>query len=320
MYEKSKDTFDKSVERVRLGLDNGTWVDGESVNLLNRDIWTRFEIKGEYSPSGAVLSITQGGKDLIYGERRQKDGPVTSTVNYADVSNYVGNTQKDMCDKDLVYHDISVLSEICTRSSRPKLPDTWFSTENYKDPKCDYMCGPEILEEDFKKFVDSLPKYHVSFVDVNNPKNNYSVDLSYSIEKRRISDGYRAPDDLDSIKPSDSIYIRSDIPGDYIIRQSQKNQKEYVTGMATGEDGKPSLMTFGRTFGGYTFTKNEIGSLLKGDSLDIPMRSGERAVKLGTYERNGKSYSGVVFDDAAKQRDLPDLAAGAEAAKDNQLE
>ena len=90
--------------------------------------------------------------------------------------------------------------------------------------------------------------------------------------------------------------------------------------MATGEDGKPSLMTFGRTFGGYTFTKNEIGSLLKGDSLDIPMRSGERAVKLGTYERNGKSYSGVVFDDAAKQRDLPDLAAGAEAAKDNQLE
>ena len=320
MYEKSKSLFDKSVERVRLGLDNGTWVDGESVNLLNRDNGYRFEIKGEYSPSGAVLSITKGNGP-IYGECRQKDGPVTSTGNYADVSNYVGNTQKDMCDKDLSCHDVSVLSEICTRSSRPKLPDTWYSTKNYKDPKSDYRSGPEILDEDFKKFVDSLPKYHASFVDVNNPKNNYSVDLSYgyNIEKRRISDSYSVPDDLDSIKPSDSIYIRSDIPGDYVIRQSQKNQKEYVTGMATGEDGKPSLMTFGRTFGGYTFTKDEIGSLLNGESLDIPMRSGERAVKLGTYEKSGKSYSGVVFDDNSKQRNLPEVT-DADASKDHQLE
>ena len=330
MYSHSKDVFDKTVDRVRTGLDNGTWIQGESVTLTDRKTQDEFHIVGRYGPKGGILDV-KNGVSSIYKETRSKNGDVISKQNYDDVSDFIGNTQSELYNSDLYQHHHAVVDAYVDNHSFEdfELPSTWWNRYYYENPNDPSQHATEISDDEFKSYVNNW-KREIPFVNINNPQDTFSVPLtggfnfnvSGAVPDWRLlacpmvdtsSEAWKNP-------PSNNIYLRSDVPGDYVTRQSQTNGKEYVTGMAVSEDGSLKVTTFPRTFGDYTFNKSELQDLLHGQSVDVMLRSGERSLKLGTYEKNGEQRFGVMFDDAAKQRDVLNVKDVSEYDNSMQIE
>lgn len=87
--------------------------------------------------------------------------------------------------------------------------------------------------------------------------------------------------------------------------QSKKGET-YVQGTTSIEDA-PDVVYFKKDYGGHEFNNNEIASLLQGEEISIPTRSGSGTVKLGPGNINGHDYFGIQRTDIPqKNRRLPD--------------
>ena len=84
-----------------------------------------------------------------------------------------------------------------------------------------------------------------------------------------------------------------------------KKGETYVQGTSTIENA-PDVVYFKKNYGGHEFNDKEIASLLSGDEISIPTRSGQGSVKLGPGTVNGHDYFGVQRTDIPqKGRPLP---------------
>lgn len=94
-------------------------------------------------------------------------------------------------------------------------------------------------------------------------------------------------------------------PGEYEIIHDKKGNP-YIHGKADFK-GAPAEVYFKQTYGTHELTDMETKSLLKGNEISIPVRSGNASVKLGEGKVNGHAYFGLQRTDIqAQSRRLPD--------------
>ena len=106
--------------------------------------------------------------------------------------------------------------------------------------------------------------------------------------------------------------------GEYEMVQNKRGES-YIHGKPDFENA-PEDVYFKPTYGAHQFSDQEVKSLLKGEELSIPMRSGEGTVKLGEGKVGGHDYFGVQRTDLTKERPLPnipDAQASAPEAQDS---
>lgn len=93
--------------------------------------------------------------------------------------------------------------------------------------------------------------------------------------------------------------------GEYELVTDKKGTP-YIHGKPDFE-GAPSEVYFKQTYGTHELTDMETKSLLKGNEISVPVRSGNAKVKLGDGEVNGHKYFGIQrADTPAHARRLPD--------------
>ena len=93
--------------------------------------------------------------------------------------------------------------------------------------------------------------------------------------------------------------------GEYEMVQNKRGES-YIHGKPDFENA-PEDVYFKPTYGAHQFSDQEVKSLLKGEELSIPMRSGEGTVKLGEGKVGGHDYFGVQRTDLTKERPLPNV-------------
>ena len=106
-------------------------------------------------------------------------------------------------------------------------------------------------------------------------------------------------------------------PGEYEIVQN-KQGVPYIHGKPDFK-GAPSEVYFKQTYGPHELTDMETKSLLKGNEISVPVRSGNAKVKLGEGEVNGHKYFGLQkIDTPARSRRLPDAPETSTPTSDKQ--
>jgi hypothetical protein len=93
--------------------------------------------------------------------------------------------------------------------------------------------------------------------------------------------------------------------GEYELVQNKRGEP-YIHGKPDFENA-PEDVYFKPTYGMHQFSDQEVKSLLKGEELSIPMRSGEGNVKLGEGKIGDHEYFGVQRTDITKERPLPNI-------------
>ena len=94
-------------------------------------------------------------------------------------------------------------------------------------------------------------------------------------------------------------------PGEYEVGK-YKDGSPLIHGKPDFE-GAPKDVYFKPTFGIHTFSDPEVKSLLQGEKISVPTRSGSGKVELGACKINDHEYFGVRFADTPqKGRRLPD--------------
>ena len=111
----------------------------------------------------------------------------------------------------------------------------------------------------------------------------------------RLVDDYMA----DQIKKS-----YDDMQRGYSIETNKKG-KEYVVGDMQ-VNGETKHVAFAKQYGAYDLQHEDISSLLKGEEITIPVRSGDAKVKLGEGSYMGHQYFGVQRTDLPEKRRVPD--------------
>jgi hypothetical protein len=106
--------------------------------------------------------------------------------------------------------------------------------------------------------------------------------------------------------------------GEYEIVQDKKGIP-YIHGKPDFE-GAPSEVYFKQTYGAHELTDMETKSLLKGNEISVPVRSGNAQVKLGEGQINGHQYFGIQrTDQLTRSRRLPDTPETSSPAADKQI-
>ena len=109
----------------------------------------------------------------------------------------------------------------------------------------------------------------------------------------------------DKYKPKD-VQDNAHWPTDP-YRIGQRNGKPSVQG-ETMVDGQLRRVRFQKQYGNHELEDGEIRSLLRGEEVTIPSRSGSATVKLAEMEYRGHPYIGIQKVDAlAKGRQMPDI-------------
>ena len=101
-----------------------------------------------------------------------------------------------------------------------------------------------------------------------------------------------------------------------------KNKKgeTYIQG-TTNIANASDVVYFKKNYGGHEFNNNEIASLLQGEEISIPTRSGRGTVKLGPGNINGHEYFGVQRTDLLQnKRRLPDSPKNSQTQNELQAE
>ena len=93
--------------------------------------------------------------------------------------------------------------------------------------------------------------------------------------------------------------------GEYEMVQNKRGEP-YIHGKPDFENA-PEDVYFKSTYGSHQFSDQEVKSLLKGEELSIPMRSGEGTIKLGEGKVGNHEYFGVQRTDLTKERALPNI-------------
>ena len=108
------------------------------------------------------------------------------------------------------------------------------------------------------------------------------------------------PDKVQQITPKQ---LEKHSPSWYALVQNKKGET-YIHAQP-GIEGAPTDIYFKNTYGSHEFNNSEIVSLLKGEEISIPLRSGTGTVKLGFGNINGHEYFGIQRTDLSKERRLP---------------
>ena len=107
-------------------------------------------------------------------------------------------------------------------------------------------------------------------------------------------------------------------PGEYEIIQDKKGTP-YIHGKPDYK-GAPAEAYFKQTYGTHELTDMETKTLLKGNEISIPVRSGQAQVKLGEGQINGHPYFGLQRTDIPeKTRRLPDAPEASTSTTDKQV-
>lgn len=93
--------------------------------------------------------------------------------------------------------------------------------------------------------------------------------------------------------------------GEYETVQNKRGET-YIHGKPVFENA-PEDVYFKASYGIHTFSKQEITSLLNGDQISIPARSGNTEVQLGAGKIGNHEYFGIQKTTPQKERSLPDL-------------
>ena len=122
---------------------------------------------------------------------------------------------------------------------------------------------------------------------------------TYVTETLSTEEKEKNPQPTEAPKPNDKFVCWTTV--------QNKKGETYVQGTTTIEDA-PNVVYFKKTYGDHEFNDNEITSLLSGDEISIPTRSGEGKVKLGPGNMHGHDYFCIQrVNTPTKDRRLPDL-------------
>ena len=213
-----------------------------------------------------------------------------------------------------------------------KNPDNDWDRSQYRHEYCQQLAQQLNVTDQWKELNSSKSMYEYYTLEpakTNEQGHSFPPQIAHYVDVTEYGTPYFSPsgstditqeqyDKLSIIQQDGSAIEHAINPGTYSILKERtipkgdyemiqnKHGEPYIHGKPNFE-GAPKDVYFKPTYGTHQFSDQEVKSLLKGEELSIPMRSGEGTVKLGEGKVGGHDYFGVQRTDLTKERPLPNV-------------